>query len=186
MVGAVGTSRTAVGGVEALDAADGEPAIPLLLDVEVGVLAERLGFARHHHHRYLGLHGAMDAHASLQHSDAGVQQHRLRPPGHQRVAGRHVDGERLMPGFDEDRTGLVVELLPRQGFPDRRPFRAWRGHDVVDLELAEGFEDRLAAVEIILHRHQLPDRAFGAPNTEFQCRARRVAAGFQIRAGRTN
>ena len=103
---------------EALDAADGEPAIPLLLDVEIGVLAQRLGFARHDHHRHFVLHGAVDAHASLQHADAGVQQDRLRPAGDQRVAGRHVDGERLVPGFDEGRPGLVVELLPRQRLPD--------------------------------------------------------------------
>src|SRR5262249_39165305 len=136
---------------EALDAAHGEAAIPLRLDVEGGVFAERLGLARHDHHGHLVLHGAVDAHASLQHTDAGVQQHRLRPSGHQRVAGGHVDRERLVPGLDEGRAGLVVELLTRQRLPDGRPFRARRGHDVVDLELAKRLEDRLAPVEIVLH-----------------------------------
>ena len=129
---------------EALDAADGQPAVPLLLDVEIGVFAQRLRFARHDHHRHFVLHGAMHAHASLQHADAGVQQDGLRPAGHQRVAGRHVDGERLVPGFHEGRPGLVVELLARQRLPDRRPFRARRRHDVVDLELAKRLQDRLA------------------------------------------
>ena len=141
---------------EALDAADGEAAVPLLLDVEIGVFAQRLGFARHDHHRHFVLHRAMDAHASLQHPDAGVQQHRLRPAGDQRVAGGHVDRERLMPGFDEGRARLVVELLARQGLPDGGPLRAGRGHDVVDLELAKGLEDRLAAVEIVLHLVRAP------------------------------
>ena len=136
---------------EALDAADGEAAIPLLLDVEVGVFAERLGFTRHDDHGHFVLHGTVHAHAPLQHADAGMQQDRLRAAGDQRVAGRHVDGERLVPGLHESRAGLVVELLARQGLPDRRPFRARRGHDVVDLELAKRLEDRLAPVEIVLH-----------------------------------
>ena len=129
---------------EALDAADGEAAVPLLLDVEIGVFAERLRFTRHHDHRHFVLHGAVHAHAPLQHADAGVQQDRLRAAGDQRVAGRHVDGEGLVPGLDEGGPGLVVELLARQGLPDRRPFRARGGHDVVDLELAKRLEDRFA------------------------------------------
>jgi hypothetical protein len=48
-------------------------------------------------------------------------------------------------------TGAVVELLARQGLPDRRPFRARRRHDVIDPKLAKCLQDRLAAVEIILH-----------------------------------
>jgi hypothetical protein len=70
--------------------------------------------ARHHYHRHLVLQRAVDAHASLQHADGGVQQDGLRPAGDQRVAGRHVDGERLVPGLDEGRARLAVELLARQ------------------------------------------------------------------------
>jgi hypothetical protein len=105
---------------EALDASDGETAIPLRLDVEVRVLAQCLRFTRHDHHGYFVLQGAMDAHAPLQHADAGVQQDRLWPAGDQRVARGHIDGESLVPGFDKDRTGPVLDLLARQGLPDGR------------------------------------------------------------------
>src|SRR5262249_10413486 len=98
---------------------------------------------------------------------AGVQQHRLRPAGDQRVAGSHVDGERLVPGLDEGRAGLVVEFLTRQRLPDGRPFRAWGGHDVVDLELAKRLEDRLAPIEIVLHLVLTPAIAWRIPTPNF-------------------
>ena len=154
---------------EALDAADGETAIPLLLDIEIGIFAQGLGFTRHDDHWHFVLHGAVHAHASLQHADAGVKQDRLRPSGDQRVAGRHVDGERLMPGFNEGGPGLVIELLARQRFPERRPFRARRGHDVVDLKLPKCFEDRLAPVEIILHLVLAPSIARRIPTPNAGC-----------------
>ena len=44
------------------------------------------------------------------------------------------------------------QILTRQRFPDGRPFRPRRRHDVVDLELAKCFEDCFAPVEIVLHR----------------------------------
>ncbi len=135
----------------ALDAADGEPAIPLRLDVELGIFAERLGFPRHHDHRHLGLQRAMDAHAALQQPDAGMHQDRLRPAGDQRVAGRHVDGERFVPAIDIGRTLPVAELLPHQSFPHRRPFRPRRRQDVIDFQLAERFEDRFATVHVVFH-----------------------------------
>ena len=165
---------------EALDAADGEAAVPLLLDIEIGIFAQGLGFTRHDDHGHFVLQGAMDAHASLQHADAGVQQDRLWPPGHQRVAGRHVDGERLMPGFNEGRTGLVVQLLARQRFPERRPLRARGGHDVIDLELAERLEDRLAPVDIVLHLCPRSLSCAAPTNTEF----RRPASGADAPNGR--
>ena len=165
---------------EALDAADGQAAVPLLLDIEIGIFAQGLGFTRHDDHRHFVLQGAMDAHASLQHADAGVQQDRLWPPGHQRVAGRHVDGERLMPGFNEGRPGLVVQLLARQRFPERRPLRARGGHDVIDLELAERLEDRLAPVDIVLHLCPRSLSCAAHTNTEF----RRPASGADARNGR--
>ena len=136
---------------EAFDAADRQPAIPLLLDVQIGILAERVRLARHHHHRHFVLHGAMNAHAPLQHANGGVQQDGLRAAGHQRVAARHVDGDGLVPGFYEGRPGGVVELLACQRLPDRRPFRARRRHDVVDLELAKRLQDGFPAVEIVFH-----------------------------------
>ena len=102
---------------ETFDAADAQPAIPLLFDVELGVFAERLRFTRHDHHRHFVLQGAVDAHASLQHADTGMQQHRLRPLRDQRVSGRHVDRQRLVPGLDKSWSGLVLDVLPRQRLP---------------------------------------------------------------------
>src|SRR5262249_53754846 len=125
----------------------------------------------------------VDAHASLQHADAGVHQHRLRPAGHQRVAGRHVDRERLVPGLHEGRAGFVVELLARQRLPDGRPFRTRGGHDVVDLELAKRLEDRLAPVEIVLHLVLAPAIAWRIPTPNFggpQAEARGARAGSRL------
>src|SRR5215467_8774443 len=99
----------------------------------------------------------MNAHASLQHADAGMHQHRLRPARDQRIASRYVDREGLMPGFDEGGARSVLELLTCQRLPDWRPFRPRRGHNVVDLELAKRLEDCFAPVEIIFHLELAPE-----------------------------
>ena len=136
---------------EALDAADAQAAVPLLLDRQRRILAQRIGLARHHDHRDFRLQRAVHAHRALQEADAGMDQHGLRPAGHQRVAGRHVDGEGLVPAVDIGRAGAVAGLLPHQRFPDRRPFRSRRRQNVVDLELAERFQDRFPAVHVVFH-----------------------------------
>src|SRR5262249_53006292 len=66
-------------------------------------------------------------------------------------AAGHVDGQGLMPGFDERRAGPLLDLLPGQRFPHRRPFRARRRHDVVDPELSERLQDGLAAIDVVSH-----------------------------------
>src|SRR4029077_12366969 len=86
----------------------------------------------------------------------------------------------LMPGFNEGRPGLVVQLLARQRFPERRPLRARGGHDVIDLELAERLEDRLAPVEIVLHLYPRSLSCVAHTNTEF----RRPASGAGPARGR--
>ena len=55
-----------------------------------------------------------------------MQEHGLHLAAVLRVAHGHVDGERLMPAFDEIRTRTVAGLLPRQHFTYRRPFRSLR------------------------------------------------------------
>ena len=104
---------------EALDAADAEAAVPLLLDRQRRILAQRVGFARHHDHRDFRLQRAVHAHRALQEADASMDQHGLRPAGHQRVAGRHVHGERLVPAIDIGRPARLPAFaapgLPRPG-----------------------------------------------------------------------
>ena len=107
-----------------LDAADAQATVPLLLDRQLRIFAECRGFARHHDHWNFGLQRAVHTHAALQKADAGMYQHGLRPAGHQRVTGRHVDGEGLVPAVDKSRTLAVAGLLPHQRFPHRRPFGA--------------------------------------------------------------
>jgi hypothetical protein len=82
---------------EALDTAEREPAIPLMLNVEVGILTQSLRLARHHDHRDFILEGPMNSHAALQHPYARMQEHSLQSPRHQRVSGGHIDGERFVP-----------------------------------------------------------------------------------------
>src|SRR6266851_1094119 len=87
----------------------------------------------------------------LQEAGAGMQQHRLHPPGHLRVAHRHVDGQGLVPAIDVGGTRLLIDLLAGERLPHRRPFGAGRGDDVVEAEAAKRLEDRLAAVAILFH-----------------------------------
>ena len=57
-----------------------------------------------------------------------------------------------MPDLHVGGAGDVLHPLPGERFPDRRPFRA-RGHDdVLDAEIADRLDHRLAAVQVVLHR----------------------------------
>src|SRR4051794_25781275 len=122
-----------------------------MFDVEIGILAQALRLSRHHEHGNFILKSAMHAHASLQQSHAGMQEHSLRSAGHEGVSGGHVYRDGLVPGFNKTGSCLVLELLTRQCLPHRRPLRTGRGHDVVDPELAKGFQDSLATVYIVPH-----------------------------------
>ena len=68
---------------QALVTTGAEPAVPLRLNVEVRILTEALQLARHDDHRNFRLQGAVNPHAALQETDAGMQQHCLRAAGHQ-------------------------------------------------------------------------------------------------------
>src|SRR6516165_8315541 len=104
----------------------------------------------------------MHAGRALQQSRAGVQQHRPHPPGHLRVAHRHIDGQGLVPAIDVGGTRLLVDLLASERLPHRRPFRTRGGDDVVEAQAAKGLQNRFAAIAILLHHrpsHDLDKRA---------------------------
>ena len=111
---------------QTLDAADAQSAVPLRLDLQLGVFAQSLRFARHDQHRYFILQCAVNAHAALQDADGCMQQNGLWPSSDQRVAGGHVHGERFVPALDEGRPCKPAKLLAGERLPDRRPLRSGR------------------------------------------------------------
>ena len=98
-------------------------------------------------HRNFALVGPVNAHRALQHSNTGVEQHRLHPPGHTGVARCHRNGEGFVPAVDVCGAGPLFQLLSGQSLPYRRPLGAGRRDDVVNVQVSQGFENGIAAVQ---------------------------------------
>lgn len=137
--------------VHAMGAADAHPAIPLGLHGHLGVFAEGGGFAGHDDHRQFRLGGAQHRHGAMHEAHARMDHHRLRTARDGRVAHGHVHREGLVPAIDEGGASGALDLLPRHGLPDGAPFRAGGGEDIINIEIAQGLDNSLAAVVIILH-----------------------------------
>ena len=56
-----------------------------------------------------------------------------------------------MPAIDEGGASGALDLLPRHGLPNGAPFGTGRGKDIINIEVAQGLDNRLAAIVIILH-----------------------------------
>ena len=124
---------------------------PLRAGMEPVLRAVGDGLAGDDGHRQAEPPGGVDPHRALQQADAGVQHHALHPPGEGGVADGEVDGQRLVGAAEIARPRRGGDALAGEGLPDRAPFGARRGHDVIAAEASERLDDRLAAVEGVLH-----------------------------------
>ena len=161
-VGAGGLSAPFDEGVnEAVGAADhAEVAVPLTLGIKLGILAVAVGLARADQHGHLAEVGAVDAHATLEQAHTSVEQdglHLARDPG---VAQGHIHGEGFVPAVDVGWAIHLVYLLAGQGLPYGRPFRPRGGDDVVNAQVAEGFQDSVAAVPGVSLSHAMASRCW--------------------------
>ena len=80
-----------------------------------------------------------------------MQQHDLHLSRHGGVAKGEIDRQRLVPAADIGRPVGALDLLVGKRFPYRSPFGARRGDDVIDVEITDGREDRIPAIDIVLH-----------------------------------
>ena len=123
-----------------------EVAVPLPLRVQVRVFAVADSLAGADHHRHLAQVGAVDAHAALEQAHAGVKQDGLHLAGNPGVTQCHIHGQGFVPTVNVGGAVGLVDFLAGQRLPNRRPFRAGGRYDVVDAQVAEGFQDGVAAV----------------------------------------
>ena len=123
-----------------------EIAIPLPLRIQLRVLPVADGFPGANQHRRFPQPGPVNPHAPLQQPHAGVQQHRLHPPGNPRIAQRQIHRQRFVPAVDISRPRRLVNFLPRQSLPHRRPLRTGRRNNIVDAQVAKGFQNGIAAI----------------------------------------
>ena len=126
---------------------DAQVAEPLRAGVELGSLPVGGRLAGANQHRHFTLVCAVDAHGSLHYAYAGVQQHGLHPPGHAGVAGGHRHGQGLVPAVDVGRAGPLFQLLAGQRLPYRGPLGAGGRYDVVNVQVPQGFENGVPAVQ---------------------------------------
>ena len=88
----------------------------------------------------------MDAHTALQQTYPRVEQDGLQLAGHPGIAQCHIHRQGLVPAVDVGGAGRFVDFLSGQRLPNRRPLGAGRGDDVVNTQVAEGFQDGVSAV----------------------------------------
>ena len=136
---------------------DAQVSVPLRARVEVR-LAIAARFAGHHKHRRFHGPRCSDRHGALQQAGAGMEQHGLHPAGDMRVSCGHGDRDRFVAAIEVSRAGRATLVLTRHRFPERGPFGTRRGDHVFDVQIAECFEDCLAAVVIIFQVRCLRDR----------------------------
>ena len=131
---------------QALRSADHvQVAIPLRSGVEFALAIAKRFPGHHEHGRFHGAR-AVDRHAALQQARTRMQQHGLHAAGDLRVAGGHGDRERLVTAIQIGRAGCAAFLLARESLPERRPLRARRRNDILDIQAAERFEYGFAAI----------------------------------------
>ena len=127
---------------------DAQVSVPLRARIELRfAIAGRL--AGHHQHGCFHRPRGSDRHGALQQAGAGVEQNGLHPARDVRVSRGHGHGDRFVAAIQVNRPGGAALLLTRHRLPERGPFESRRGDHIFDIQIAECFEDGLAAVVII-------------------------------------
>ena len=115
-----------------------ESPVPLSTRIEVGVFAVGDGLTGADQHGNLALVSAMDTQRPLQQPDTSVQHDGLQFPGDSRIAHGHGHGQGLVPSIDVAGSVGLVDFLPGQGFPYRRPVGAGGRDYVFDVQIPKG------------------------------------------------
>src|SRR5580692_4383782 len=94
-------------------------------------------------HRQAVAKQILDRHAGIRGARIDMHEHGLRPPGRERIAGRHVHGHHFMRAQDDFRMFSSLAIPLRHRFDQRDMVGAEIGEDILDAEIDQPLQEMM-------------------------------------------